>query len=277
MTQARIQNPALTVPGALDAFQQLGASPKHAEIPEATLAMVTLRASQINGCSVCVDIHTRELEHIGESSERIHLVAAWREAPYFSDAERAALALSEAAKRLADRPDPGARRGLGPSRPPLHRAPARGPGGRDRDDQRVQPHQRHHPADHRRLRSPHRRNGRRSPRLSTDPRRDERAAVRSSRRVQAAPALRTLAQPSSSPAKGQAPLTSAEPGALPRHRHRRLPAHPNDCSRTMRTRTVAQLSPGAVTRRRRGSRTRPNKGLGPEIRQQEEPGASSEK
>src|ERR1700689_2511330 len=107
MTQARIQNPALTVSGALDAFQQLGVSAKHAGIPEATLAMVTLRASQINGCSVCVDIHTRELEHMGESSERIHLVAAWREAPYFSEAERAALALAEAATRLADRPAPG--------------------------------------------------------------------------------------------------------------------------------------------------------------------------
>ena len=106
MTQARIQNPALIVPGALDAFQQLGDSAKHAGIPEATLAMVTLRASQINSCSVCVDIHTRELEHMGESPERIHLVAAWREAPYFSDAERAALALAEAATRLADRPDP---------------------------------------------------------------------------------------------------------------------------------------------------------------------------
>jgi AhpD family alkylhydroperoxidase len=106
MTQARIQNPALIVSGALEALQQLGTSTKHAEIPEATLAMVTLRASQINGCSVCVDIHTRELEQMGESSERIHLVAAWREAPYFSDAERAALALTEAATRLADRPDP---------------------------------------------------------------------------------------------------------------------------------------------------------------------------
>ncbi len=68
--------------------------------------MVHLRASQINGCSVCVDIHSRELEHAGESSERIHTVAAWRETPYFSDAERAALALTEAATRLADRPDP---------------------------------------------------------------------------------------------------------------------------------------------------------------------------
>ena len=106
MTQARIQNPALTVPGALDAFQQLGASAKHAGIPEATLALATLRASQINGCSVCVDIHTRELEYAGESSERIYAVAAWRETPYFSDDERAALALTEAATRLADRPDP---------------------------------------------------------------------------------------------------------------------------------------------------------------------------
>jgi AhpD family alkylhydroperoxidase len=106
MTHARIQSPVLTVPGALDAFQQLGVSTKHAGIPEATLVMVTLRASQINGCSVCLDIHTRELEQLGESSERIHLVAAWREAPYFSDAERAALALTEAATRLADRSDP---------------------------------------------------------------------------------------------------------------------------------------------------------------------------
>ncbi len=106
MTQARIKNPALLVPGALDAFQQLGDTAKHAGIPEATLAMVTLRASQINGCSVCVDIHTRELEHMGESRERVHLVAAWREAPYFSDAERAALALAEAVTRLADRADP---------------------------------------------------------------------------------------------------------------------------------------------------------------------------
>jgi len=173
MTQARIQNPALTVPGALDAFQQLGASAKHAGIPEATLAMVTLRASQINGCSVCVDIHTRELEHFGESSERIHLVAAWREAPYFSDAERAALALTEAATRLARPARPGAGRGLGRSRPPLQRASAGGPGGGDRDDQRVQPRQRRPPADHRRLRRPHRRRGRGSRRLSTNPRCDE--------------------------------------------------------------------------------------------------------
>ena len=105
MTQARIKNPAFTVPGALEAAQKLAASATTAGIPKTTLYMLTLRASQINGCSVCVDIHSRELEHAGESSERIHPVAAWREAPYFSDAERAALALTEAATRLADRPD----------------------------------------------------------------------------------------------------------------------------------------------------------------------------
>jgi AhpD family alkylhydroperoxidase len=104
--QARIKNPALSVPGALEALQKLGASASTAGIPETTLYMLQLRASQINGCAGCVDIHSRELEYAGESSERIHTVAAWRETPYFSDAERAALALTEAATRLADRPDP---------------------------------------------------------------------------------------------------------------------------------------------------------------------------
>jgi AhpD family alkylhydroperoxidase len=104
--QARLKNPALSVPGALDALLKLGASATTAGIPKTTLYMVHLRASQINGCSVCVDIHSRELANAGESSARIHTVAAWRETPYFSDAERAALALTEATTRLADRPDP---------------------------------------------------------------------------------------------------------------------------------------------------------------------------
>jgi AhpD family alkylhydroperoxidase len=104
--QARIKNPALSVPGALQALQALGRAANGAGIPETTLYMVHLRASQINGCAVCVDIHSRELEHAGEGSERIHTVATWRETPYFSDAERAALALTEAATRLADHPDP---------------------------------------------------------------------------------------------------------------------------------------------------------------------------
>lgn len=104
--QARIENPALSVPGALQALRDLAASAGSAGIPETTLYLVQLRASQINGCSVCVDIHSRELELAGESSERIHTVAVWRETPYFSDAERAALALTEAATRLADSSDP---------------------------------------------------------------------------------------------------------------------------------------------------------------------------
>ena len=103
--KARIQNPALALPGALDAFQQLAGTVASAGVPETTLHMVELRASQINSCSVCVDIHSRQLEHAGESSKRINMVAAWREAPYFSDAERAALALTEAATRLADHPE----------------------------------------------------------------------------------------------------------------------------------------------------------------------------
>jgi AhpD family alkylhydroperoxidase len=106
MKQARIENPAMAVPGALKAMDMLGASAASAGIPETTHSLIHLRASQINGCSVCVDIHSRELEHAGEPNARIFSVAAWREAPYFSDAERAALALTEAVTRLADRPDP---------------------------------------------------------------------------------------------------------------------------------------------------------------------------
>jgi AhpD family alkylhydroperoxidase len=67
---------------------------------------VHLRVSQINGCSVCVEMHSHELRAAGEPDERIWGVAAWREAPYFSESERAALALAEAVTRLADRSDP---------------------------------------------------------------------------------------------------------------------------------------------------------------------------
>jgi len=74
-------------------------------VPRTTLLMVSLRASQINGCSFCVDMHWRELREEGESDEKIFAISAWRETPYFSDAERAALALTEAGTRLADRAD----------------------------------------------------------------------------------------------------------------------------------------------------------------------------
>jgi AhpD family alkylhydroperoxidase len=104
--EPRIANPALIVPGALTAMQTLAGAPRKAGLPATTLALIEARASQINGCSVCLDIHSRTLQAAGEPHERIFMVAAWREAPYFSDAERAALALTEAVTRLADSPDP---------------------------------------------------------------------------------------------------------------------------------------------------------------------------
>ena len=104
--QARMNNPALIVPGALQALHALDKSTHNADVPDVTRKLVHLRASQINGCGVCVDMHARELKQAGEPDERIFAVAAWRETPYFSDAERAALALTEAVTRLSDRPDP---------------------------------------------------------------------------------------------------------------------------------------------------------------------------
>jgi AhpD family alkylhydroperoxidase len=99
-------NPATTVPGAMEALQKLGAAARGAGVPATTLYLIEVRASQINGCSVCLDMHSRELKAAGEPEERIFMVGAWRDAPYFSDAERAALALTEATTRLADRSDP---------------------------------------------------------------------------------------------------------------------------------------------------------------------------
>ena len=104
--QSRMKSPALTLPGAMEALQSLSKSIAHGGIPRKTLEMCNLRASQINGCSVCVDMHSRALKKLGEKDERIALIGAWREAPYYSDAERAALALTEAATRVSDRADP---------------------------------------------------------------------------------------------------------------------------------------------------------------------------
>src|ERR1700736_1432057 len=104
--QARMGNPALIVPGAFNALLALGEAAQRTGVPKTTLELVHLRASQINGCSVCVHMHARDLRKAGESNERIDTVAAWRDAPYFTEAERAALALTEAVTRLADRSDP---------------------------------------------------------------------------------------------------------------------------------------------------------------------------
>lgn len=104
--EQRMQSPALLVPDAFKAMLALGKSAKHGGLPETTAYLVHLRASQINGCSYCSELHSRELKQAGEPDERIWTVAAWREAPYFTGAERAALELTEALTRIADRPDP---------------------------------------------------------------------------------------------------------------------------------------------------------------------------
>jgi AhpD family alkylhydroperoxidase len=104
--QPRIDSPAIVVPGAMQGLQRLDSATRRSGVPATTRYLVQLRASQINGCAVCVDMHTRELKEAGEPDERINTVAVWRETPYFTEAERAALALTEAATRIADRPDP---------------------------------------------------------------------------------------------------------------------------------------------------------------------------
>ena len=103
---ARIGQPAMVVPGALPALQAVGAAIASSGLPERTIDLVNLRVSQINGCGVCLlgDVHHAK-QH-GETDDRIAVVAGWREAPFFTAAERAALALAEAATRVSDRPDP---------------------------------------------------------------------------------------------------------------------------------------------------------------------------
>jgi len=105
MMHARMNHPVMVLPEAMNHLQALGNLTKQG-LPEKLLELVHLRASQINGCSVCVDMHPKIARKLGETDERLFAVSAWREAPYFTDSERAALALTEAATRLADRPDP---------------------------------------------------------------------------------------------------------------------------------------------------------------------------
>jgi len=106
LAKPRMKNPAVVIPEATKAIQALIASTMQGDVPGATLGLVHLRASQINGCSFCVDSGAKHARQGGESDERLFAVAAWREAPYFTDAERAALALAECVTRLSDRADP---------------------------------------------------------------------------------------------------------------------------------------------------------------------------
>ena len=108
--QSRIPNPALSVPGLFNALQSLSKAAddaaSQAGLAQTTLELVNLRASQINGCAVCLDMHSRGAKKAGETDERLFTLAAWRDTPYFTDAERAALALTEAGTRLADHGEP---------------------------------------------------------------------------------------------------------------------------------------------------------------------------
>jgi AhpD family alkylhydroperoxidase len=108
--QPRMTSPALSVPGVAEALQALSKAANDAAeaagIPRSTIELVGLRASQINGCAVCLDMHGRGARKEGETDDRLFTLAAWREAPYFTEAERAALALTEVGTRLADRSEP---------------------------------------------------------------------------------------------------------------------------------------------------------------------------
>ena len=104
--EPRIANPAFAVDGAMEALQALGKAVSRARLPERMLELMHLRASQINGCGVCAVQHPKIARKLGETDDRIFAVAAWRDAPFFTDAERAAFALTEALTRIADTADP---------------------------------------------------------------------------------------------------------------------------------------------------------------------------
>ena len=102
--QPRIKNPAAVIPNAMTALLNLAKVAESSTIPPKTLALVHLRASQINHCAVCIDMEIKRSAE-RETAQRLAAVAAWRDAPFFTEAERAALALAESITRLADRDD----------------------------------------------------------------------------------------------------------------------------------------------------------------------------
>ena len=104
--EARMKNPAMVLPGVMPAIQALMAATAEGGVPQATLALAHLRASQINGCHLCVDLGTCHAKSGGETDDRLMAVAGWRKAACFTPAERAALALTEAVTRLSDKDDP---------------------------------------------------------------------------------------------------------------------------------------------------------------------------
>jgi AhpD family alkylhydroperoxidase len=103
--KARMNHPVSVIPDALEALQALSAASKQSGLQKSIVDMICLRVSQINGCSVCVDMHAHDMRRAGEPDARIFGIAAWRDNPSFTPEERAALALAEAVTRLSDRED----------------------------------------------------------------------------------------------------------------------------------------------------------------------------
>ncbi len=103
---ARMTQPAHLLPDAMKAMMALSRSAHVEGVPETLHELLHLRVSQINGCGVCLEMHARGALKSGQSPERVATVAGWRDTPYFTEAERAALALAEAVTRVADKADP---------------------------------------------------------------------------------------------------------------------------------------------------------------------------
>jgi AhpD family alkylhydroperoxidase len=106
MSIERMPNPATLIPGAMEGLMAVNKAISGAGVDAKLLALSHLRASQINGCSPCVAGGAQQSRHHGATQEQVDTVAAWRETPWFSDEERAVLALTEAITRLSDNPHP---------------------------------------------------------------------------------------------------------------------------------------------------------------------------
>ena len=101
--EQRMKSPAALLPGAWDGIQHLNKAIEKGAVPASVLQLAHLRASQINGCAACLDGAVKHTREAGLTDSQLFTVAAWRDSPHFSDAERAALALTESMTRLADR------------------------------------------------------------------------------------------------------------------------------------------------------------------------------
>lgn len=104
--EPRMKQPIAALPGAMQAMLGLIDSIHKSGLDPKIALLVDLRASQINGCAFCVDMHAKEMKSSGEPDERIFSVAAWRETDFYTEAERVALEMTEVVTRMADRPDP---------------------------------------------------------------------------------------------------------------------------------------------------------------------------